>query len=79
MSHVLYEVIQHDGGWAYRVGGTISESYPSRDLAHKAAAAAAGEQRAPGETTSIEYETPDGKWREERASGGDRPETNVKD
>jgi hypothetical protein len=79
MSHVVYEVIQHDGGWAYRVGGTISETYPSRDLAHKAAAAAAGEQRTPGETTSIEYETPDGKWREERAGGGDRPETDVKD
>ena len=33
----------------------------------------------PGETTSIEYETPDSQWREERARGDDRPETDVKD
>ena len=58
MSHVVYEVIQHDGGWADPVGGTVSETYPNCDLAHKAAASAAGEQRAPGETTSIETRRP---------------------
>ncbi len=79
MSHVVYNVVQHDGGWAYRVGGTLSETYPSRQLAHKAAERAAQEQRAPGETTAIEYETPDGKWHEESAKGGDRPQTDVKD
>ena len=79
MSHVTYVIIAHDGGFAYRVGGTISETFATRALAHQAAAAAAGEQRAPGETTSIEYETPDGEWREETARGGDRPETDVQD
>ena len=79
MSHVSYIIVEHDGGWAYRVGGTISETFPSHDAAHKAAVAAAAEQRAPGETTSIEYETPDSQWREERARGDDRPETDVKD
>ena len=79
MSHVVYVIVEHDGGWAYRVGATISETFPSRALAHKAAEAAAAEQRAPGETSSIEYETPDGKWREERSPGGDRPQTDVKD
>jgi hypothetical protein len=72
-------IVEHDGGWAYRVGDTISETFPSRKLAHKAAAAAAAEQRAPGETSSIEYETPDGEWREESARGDDRPDTDVKD
>ena len=43
------------------------ETFPTHEAAHKAAAAAAAEQRAPGETTSIEYETPDGQWREENA------------
>jgi hypothetical protein len=43
-----------------------------------AANAAAAEQRAPGETTSIQYETADGSWREEASRGGDRPDTDVK-
>lgn len=79
MSHVTYVIIEHDGGWAYKVGDTISETYASRALAHKAAAAAAAEQTAPGETTAIEYETAKGEWREESAPGNDRPETDVKD
>jgi Uncharacterized protein conserved in bacteria (DUF2188) len=79
MSHVTYAVIQHDGGWAYRVDGTISETYPSRELAHAAAAAAAREQRAPGDTTAIQYEDTQGEWREESARGSDRPDTDVKD
>ena len=53
MTQVSYQVIQHDGGWAYKVGSTISETYPTRDLAHAAAARAAGEQRAPGEDEAI--------------------------
>ena len=79
MSHVIYTVVEHDGGWAYKVGGTISETFASRKLAHKAAEAAAAEQRAPGETSAIEYETPDGKWHEENSPGGDRPQTDVMD
>jgi hypothetical protein len=79
VSHVVYVIVEHDGGFAYRVGGTISETYPSRALAHRAAEAAAAEQRTPGETASIEYETPEGKWREERSRGDDRPQTDVKD
>ncbi len=79
MSHVTYVIVQHDSGWAYRVGDTISMTYLTREAAHKAAAAAAAEQRAPGETTEIQYETPDGKWHEEHTRGGDRPETEVKD
>ena len=79
MSHVTYVIIEHDGGWAYRMGDTVSETFGSRELAHKAAARAAAEQRAPGETTPIQYETPDGKWREESARGDDRPQTGVKD
>jgi len=74
LSHVSYIIIEHDGGWAYRVGGHHFRDVPYPRGAHKAAVAAAAEQRAPGETTSIEYETPDSQWREERARGDDRPE-----
>jgi len=79
MSQVTYEVIQHDGGWAYKMGGTISETYPTHQQAHAAAALAAGEQEVPGESGAIEYEDSAGKWREEQVTGGDRPGTDVKD
>jgi len=79
MTRVTYEVIEHDGGWAYRMDGTISETYRTRARAHAAAAAAAGEQRTPGPDEAIEYEDAKGEWREEKARGVDRPEADVKD
>ena len=78
MSHVVYEIVEHDGGWAYRAGGTLSETFASHDLARKAAKAVAREQRTPGETTPIQYETRGGQWREEASPGADRPQTDVK-
>ena len=79
MTHVIYEVVEHDGGWAYNVDGVFSETFPTHDAAHAAAAVAAREQRAPGETTPIQYEDRAGRWREETALGGDRPDSEVKD
>jgi len=79
MSHVTYKVIEHDGGWAYTVNGVFSETYPSRAAALAAAKRAAAEQRTPGRSEVIEYETPDGKWHTETAAGTDRPETDVED
>jgi hypothetical protein len=79
MSHVTYKVIEHDGGWAYTVNGVFSESFPNHAAALAAARRAAAEQRTPGRTEVIEYETPDGKWRTETADGSDRPETDVED
>ncbi len=79
MTKITYEIVQHDGGWAYRVDGVYSETFKNHDLAHKAAERAAGEQRIAGETRGIVYETPDGRWHEDVSDGGDRPETDVKD
>jgi hypothetical protein len=79
LSHVRYVIVEHDHGWAYRVGDTFSQTYLTREAAHAAAAEAAGEQRARGETTDIQYETADGQWRQELARGDDRPETEVED
>jgi hypothetical protein len=79
MSHVTYKIVQHDGGWAYTVDGVFSEPFPSHAAALAAAKAAAGEQRIPGRTESIEYEDENGKWHTESAPGSDRPETEVKD
>jgi hypothetical protein len=79
MSPVIYKIVQHDGGWAYTVDGTFSETFPTHDSALAAARRAAAEQRVPGRTEAIEYETADGKWHTETAAGGDRPETEVED
>jgi hypothetical protein len=79
MSQVIYKVVEHDGGWAYKVGDVFSETFPTRELAHAAAAQAALEQRTPGDGGPIEYEDRAGRWHEETARGNDRPETEVKD
>jgi hypothetical protein len=77
MSHVTYRLVEHDGGWAYKVGEVFSETYPTRELAHRAAKRAAEEQRTPGQDVTIEYEDGAYRWRDEDEKGSDRPETDV--
>jgi hypothetical protein len=77
MTHVTYEIVQHDGGWAYRVLGAYSETFPTHDAARAAAHRAAGEQRISGDTAGIRYEDEAGHWHEELSKGDDRPETEV--
>jgi hypothetical protein len=79
MSHVTYTIVQHDGGWAYKVDGVFSEPFPTHAAALAAAKTAAQEQRVPGSTEVIEYEDENGRWHTETAAGSDRPETDVKD
>jgi hypothetical protein len=78
MTAITYEVVEHDGGWAYRADGVFSETFSSHDEARGAAERAAREQRVPGETTSISYEDKDARWHDEVSAGDDRPETSVK-
>jgi hypothetical protein len=77
MTQFTYEIVEHDGGWAYRADGVYSETFASHDAARRAAERAAAEQRIPGDTTGITYEDERGRWRQEIASGDDRPETDV--
>jgi hypothetical protein len=79
MSNVKYEIVEHDGGWAYKVGSTFSETFPSHNAALAAARAAAGEQRVAGETRGIQFEDAQGHWHGEVSRGDDRPETEVED
>ena len=79
MAEVVYEVVEHDGGWAYKFKGVFSETFPTHAAAHKAAEKAAAEQRVPGPTEEIQYQDRTGKWHEETASGSDRPTTKVED
>ena len=57
----------------------FSEPFSTHAGALAAAKRAAAEQRVPGRTEAIEYETADGKWHIETAAGGDRPDTDVED
>ena len=50
MTNVVYEIVEHDGGWAYKVGDVFSEPFPSHAAALAAAKRAAGEQTMPGDT-----------------------------
>jgi hypothetical protein len=79
MTKITYEIVEHDGGWAYRADGVYSETFPTHDLAHKAAERAAREQIVPGNTTGISYEDEKGRWHDEVAQGRDRPQTEVTD
>ncbi|MEX0405500.1 DUF2188 domain-containing protein [Aquibium sp. LZ166] len=78
MTRITYEVVEHDGAWAYKVGDVFSETYPSHDEAAEAARGAAAEHRLAGENAAIEYQDESGTWHEEQASGDARPETDVK-
>ena len=77
MSRITYEIIEHDGGWAYKVGTTFSETFQSRSDALAAAKIAAAEQQVAGSTEGIEYEDAQGKWHNELSAGTDRPEADV--
>ena len=79
MARVIYEIVEHDGGWAYRVDGVYSETFRTHDAARAGAKRAAGEQRVSGEEAAISWEDERGQWHEEVDEGDDRPATEVKD
>ena len=33
MVQITYRIVEHDGGWAYQLNGTYSETYPDHDSA----------------------------------------------
>ena len=77
MVQITYRIVEHDGGWAYKLGGTYSETFPDHDGARTAAIAVSREQKVPDEDTLIEYADASGRWVTERADGHDRPEVEV--
>lgn len=79
MSELTYEIVEHDGAWAYKVGDVYSETFPSHDHALEAAKDAAARQSLAGETDGISYQDEKGRWHEEVADGGDRPTAHVSD
>ena len=79
MSVIHYFVVEHDGGWTYRLGDVMAETYPDHAQALAAAHDAAARQHQGGETVPISWQDEAGTWHEERFDGGDRPDADVID
>lgn len=79
MTDITYRIVEHDGGWAYKLGDVFSETFATREAAVAAARRAAAEQELPGEDVGIVYEDESGQWREELSDGDDRPHTRVEE
>ena len=47
MTKLTYEIIEHDGGWSYRVDETPSDPVATHDAVRRAAELEAKEQSAP--------------------------------
>jgi hypothetical protein len=54
MTHVTYQIVEHDGGWAYKVDGVFSEAFATHEDALAAARRVAAAQRGPGPTAASE-------------------------
>ena len=79
MTKIVYEIIQHDHGWAFKLGDTISQSFLTHEAAYNAAKRVALEQTRPGETAGISWEDERGRWHDEISPGDDRPEVEIED
>ena len=53
MTKITYEIVEHDGGWAYRANGVFSETFSSHDAARKAAERAAKAGAPDVETSAV--------------------------
>lgn len=77
MPRLQYRIVEHDGGWAYKLNDVFSEPFRDKATALAAARRVVKEQRVPGDTTLIEFEDADGTWHTELSEGDDRPEADV--
>ena len=77
MAKLHYRIVQHDGGWAYRLNDVFSEPFPSKAAALGAARRVIAEQRVPTDATQIEYQDEAGRWHSEFSEGTDRPDADI--
>lgn len=79
MTEIHYKVVEHDGGWTYKLGDVFAETFATHEEAMMAARVVAAEQQLGGETVPISWQDADGVWHEEVAKGDDRPIADVTD
>jgi hypothetical protein len=61
MAYITYEIVEHDGGWAYKLGDTLSETYISREDALQGAKSAASRQKAGNGDVMVRERPSDGR------------------
>lgn len=79
MPSVTYRIVEHDGGFAYKLGDVFSEPFRSHAAALSAARRVALEQQVGGRDAEISWQDAEGRWHEEHVDGGDRPDAQVID
>lgn len=79
MTRIVYEIVEHDGGWAYKLGDVFSETFATREQATAAANDVAARQQVTGEPETIRYQDAGGVWHDEDTAGDDRPDVEVDD
>lgn len=79
MTKVTYEIVEHNGGFAYRLGDVFSETFATHQAASEAAQSAAARQGLEGDDEQILYQDEKGEWHEEFAPGTEHPEAAVED
>lgn len=77
MTDAVYRIVEHDGGWAYKLGDVFSETFPNRRAAESAATRVARQQQLAGEGEAISWEDEAGAWHDETVEGTDRPQAYV--
>ena len=80
MTRVIYQIVEHDGGWAYKVGDVFSETFPThgaRARCCRAGCGRAADSRRDAARSNTKIRS--GQWHEETARGDDRPDSEVKD
>jgi hypothetical protein len=79
MTKIHYVIVQHDGGWTYKLDDVFAETFATHAEAIAAAQRVASRQQLAGEATDIRWEDIGGTWHDERVDGGDRPVVDVID
>jgi len=79
MTDITYTIVEHDGGWAYKLGDVFSETFATHEAASRAVRRAAAEQQLGGKDETISYQNDRGEWKTELSDGGDRPQTHVRE
>ena len=61
MAKAHYEIVEHDGGWAYRLRGHILGDFCHQSRRRSSRSSCCSRQKLPGESEDIEFEDSKGR------------------